>query len=357
MCDLKIVLGMSGGVDSAAAAYLLQEAGHQVYGVTLHMTDEAPPDVAGARATADRLQISHAVVDCRESFRCRVEAAFASSYQIGETPNPCVLCNREIKLAALQKFAAKHGCDAIATGHYARISTDANGNRILLRGIDPQKDQSYMLYRITKEQLSQLILPLGDLTKDRIRAIAAANQLMPSIPRDSMDICFIPKGDYAEYLQLHHGFAATPGVFLTKDGQRIGTHTGQWQFTVGQRKGLGLACGTPVYVLEKDAAANSVTVGSNEDLFASHCRIRDCCWLTSPDNHRQYTAKIRYSRSESAAWLETADLQTAILHFSEPQRAMSRGQSAVIYAGEQVIGGGLIDEILPDSTKGGAGIS
>lgn len=353
---MKIVLGMSGGVDSAVAAYLLQEAGHQVYGVTLHMTDAAPPDIDGARATADRLQIPHTVVDCRESFRNRIEAQFAYAYQIGETPNPCVICNREVKLAALQNYAAEHGCDAIATGHYARIAMDAQGNRILLRGTDPQKDQSYMLYRITQKQLSQIVLPLGDLTKDVIRRIAAEQQLLPSIPHDSMDICFIPSGDYAEYLRNQHGFVSTKGLFLAKDGQKLGTHTGQWQFTVGQRKGLGLACGTPVYVLEKDASSNAVTVGAHEDLFASRCRIRDCSWLTLPNPHTQYTAKIRYSRGESAAWMEAFDGKTAVLQFTEPQRAMSKGQSAVIYAGEQVIGGGLIDAILPDSAEGGIGM-
>ncbi len=339
---MDIVLGMSGGVDSAVAAYLLQRNGHHVYGVTLCMSDSAPPDIAGAEAVAKRLSIPFEVVDCRTMFRREVEQYFADSYRMGETPNPCVICNRAVKLQALLDYAYLHHCDAIATGHYARISEDSHGKKTLLRAADLQKDQSYMLYRITKQQLAALHLPLGDYTKPQIRDIAEKMQLMPSVPRDSMDICFVPDGDYGGYLRRAHDMQPQKGVFRDMCGREIGRHDGQWLYTVGQRKGLGLSCGKPVYVLEKNAVENTVTVGDESALFAKVCHLHDCCLLDDSITTINATAKIRYSRTESTVKAHFYADGTAVLAFDTPQRAMTCGQSAVVYDGDKVIGGGII---------------
>lgn len=342
---MKIALGMSGGVDSATAAFLLQQQGHEVFGVTLHMTDAAPPDIDGAKNTAARLGIPYEVIDCRKQFSERIEAYFAASYAVGETPNPCVFCNRQVKLAALDEYRIRNGLDAIATGHYARIGNDEQGNVTLLRAADLQKDQSYMLYRITMEQLSHLILPLGGLTKPQIRAIAAEQSLLPVIPRDSMDICFIPDGDYGAYLRKAHHMEPVNGAFLNQNGDVIGTHHGQWLYTVGQRKGLGLARGTPVYVLSKHAENNTVTVGEKSKLFASVCRLRECNWLSKTPNSFRGTAKVRYSRTEAAVTVRIEFNDDAMLIFDTPQRAMTCGQSAVLYEGDRVLGGGVIAQV------------
>lgn len=339
---VDIVLGMSGGVDSSVAAYLLQRAGHRVHGVTLHMTDGAPPNIEGAQAVAERLGISFAVVDCRTSFHREVEQYFADAYRRGETPNPCVICNAVVKLQALLAYAEEHSYDGFATGHYAKIGLDINHKRTLLRAVDLQKDQSYMLYRITGEQLARMYLPLGDYTKPEIRSIAEKQQLMPSIPRDSMDICFVPDGNYGGYLQRDHQMQPCKGAFLDANGAVIGHHCGQWLYTVGQRKGLGLSCGQPVYVISKDAQENTVTVGNETELFASVCHLRDCNLLMTEKETVRGTAKVRYSRTESPVTANFSADGTATLIFDTPQRAMTCGQSAVVYDGDSVIGGGII---------------
>ncbi len=343
---MELVLGMSGGVDSAAAACLLMKEGHKVHGVTLYMTDDAPPDLQGARATAERLGIPHTVIDCRADFRREVEEHFAAAYRRGETPNPCVICNRTVKLARLLAYAKEIGAEGIATGHYAKIGIAPDGSHTLLRAADLQKDQSYMLCRITKEQLNALHLPLGDFTKAEIRTLAAEACLMPHIPRDSMDICFVPHGDYGRYLLEHHGMKPAAGDFLDAEGKRLGQHRGQWLYTVGQRKGLGIACGHPVYVVEKNAAANTVTVGEESALFAKGCLLRECNLLCDMPPNAQATAKIRYSRTEAPVTAEFYADGTARLLFDVPQRAMTRGQSAVVYVGDTLIGGGIIDAVI-----------
>ncbi len=348
---MDIVLGMSGGVDSAVAAYLLQQAGHRVHGVILHMTDGAPPDIAGAQSVADRLAIPLAVVDCRVAFRREVEQYFADSYHKGETPNPCVICNRTVKLQALLDYANTHFYDGIATGHYAKIAVNSNGSRALLRAADRQKDQSYMLYRITREQLAALHLPLSDYTKPQIRAIVEEMHLMLSVPRDSMDICFVPDGDYGRYLQKEHNMKSCKGDFCDTADAVIGQHEGQWLYTVGQRKGLGLACGKPVYVISKNAKDNTVTVGDESALFATVCHLRECNLLADTAETVRGTAKVRYSRTESPVTAQFFADGTATLVFDTPQRAMTCGQSAVVYDGDRVIGGGIISAV--ESGAGG----
>ncbi len=344
---MKIVLGLSGGVDSAAAAYLLQKAGHTVAGVTLLVKADAPPDIDGAAAVAERLGISHTVLDCTESFRKFVLDDFANCYQRGETPNPCIVCNPNVKFAALMSQMEALGYDGIATGHYANIrKNEQNGCYELLRGQDAAKDQSYMLYRLSQAQLGALHLPLANLEKTEIRRLAEEAGIMPQVPKDSQDICFLPNGDYAGFLTKEYGMKPKTGDFLLTDGTVIGKHSGQWQYTVGQRKGLGIACGYPVYVTAKDAAANTVTVGREEALFGTECVLRDCKWISMPQDSSALTAKVRYSRREAAVSVDGMGTESAVLHFAVPQRAMTLGQSAVIYEGERVIGGGLIAQVM-----------
>ena len=344
---MKIVLGMSGGVDSAAAAYLLEQAGHTVTGVTLVMYPEVKPDIAGAEETAQRLGISHTVLDCSEFFEKNVLEHFARAYRNGETPNPCIICNPTVKFAALLEYMTRIGYDKIATGHYADVSVcSADGRTLLLRGKDHQKDQSYMLYRLSQPQLSHTIFPLAHLNKQEIRALAEEQGLLPSIPKDSMDICFLPDGDYASYLERRYGFSPMQGDFLLSDGTKVGSHSGQWRYTVGQRKGLGLSCGYPVYVTDKDAAQNLVYVGREDELLAVECVLCDCNWISDPEDPNALTAKVRYSRNEAAVILERISDQKAKLRFDTPQRAITRGQSAVIYEGERVIGGGFIEQVI-----------
>lgn len=343
---MKIVLGMSGGVDSAAAAYLLQQAGYTVYGVTLVMDPAVMPDVEGAKRTADRLGIAHAVLDCSAAFSSQVLADFADRYRDGETPNPCVVCNPTVKFAALLSYMRKIGAEKIATGHYADVRyNEQTAKYELMRGFDRLKDQSYMLYRLTQEQLAYTLFPLNGMEKPEIRALAEKNQLLPTIPKDSMDICFLPDGDYAGYLERKYGFCKQTGDFLGANGQKIGTHEGHWRYTVGQRKGLGLAVGAPIYVTEKDAQTNRVYVGAGSELFADTCILRDFCLISEPLPDLPLTAKVRYSRSESETILEFLPENHAKLTFSNSQRAMTRGQSAVIYQGERVIGGGFIEQV------------
>lgn len=344
---MKIVLGMSGGVDSAAAAYVLQQAGHTVAGVTLVMYPEVQPDIEGAKKTAQRLGISHTVVDCSAAFKANVLDNFAAAYREGATPNPCIVCNPTVKFAALISHMETIGFDGIATGHYARLAKNAQtGKTELLRGLDASKDQSYMLYRLSQEQLSHAVFPLAEYEKPAIRELAAQQGLLPQIPKDSMDICFLPDGDYAAYLEERYGFLPQSGEFQLSDGTVVGTHQGQWRYTVGQRKGLGLACGYPVYVTGKNPEKNLVTVGKEEALFASACELRDCNWISVPQDVSALTVKVRYSRRETGVELTANTDGTASLRFAAPQRAVTCGQSAVIYEGDRVIGGGFISQVI-----------
>ncbi len=337
-CDMKILLGMSGGVDSTVAAYRLQGEGHTVCGVTLVMHEIGAAEVEKAAALAEGLGISHRVIDCRERFAAIVQSDFAARYAAGETPNPCILCNPTVKFAVLYETMQALGYDAIATGHYARMKDGQ-----LYRAADRDKDQSYMLYRLTEAQRQMTLFPLGDSTKTESIALAEAQALYPKIPKDSMDICFLPDGDYAAYLERAHGMTAKAGVFQMPDGTVVGTHDGQWRYTIGQRKGLGIACGKPIYVIAKDAAANTVTVGASDALFARNAVIRECCWLCDLPETFTAMAKIRYSKSESPVTVRKLEGNRAALAFDIPQRAVTPGQSAVLYDGDRVLGGGILE--------------
>ena len=344
---MKVVLGMSGGVDSAAAAYLLKKAGHTVTGVTLVMKQDVQPDIDGAKKTAALLGIAHEVIDCTEAFQKYVLDDFAAEYRCGNTPNPCIVCNPMVKFASMLSYMEHIGYEAIATGHYANVQKNVLDGRFeLMRGADAAKDQSYMLYRLTQQQLAHVLFPLANMEKPAIRALAAQAGIMPQIPKDSQDICFLPNGDYAGFLSKEYAMTPKQGEFRLADGKVVGIHDGQWQYTVGQRKGLGISCGYPVYVTAKDAKQNLVMVGKEDELFASSCKIVRCNWIVAPSEQETYTAKIRYSRKEAAAKITWMNETEAILTFDVPQRAMTCGQSAVVYSGERVVGGGMIAQVI-----------
>lgn len=350
----RVFLGMSGGVDSSAAAVLLRDAGYDVHGLHLSLLGAlplpegcVPDDGADAAAAAKSLGLPFHEIDLSERFRRSVADYFIREYEAGRTPNPCVFCNREIKFGAMWEAARALGADCLATGHYARIARDpATGRYLLRRGADPLKDQSYFLCRLTQEQLSRTLFPLGGLSKPRVRALAAEAGLRNAGKRDSQDICFVPDGDYVGLIERCVGHPSPTGAFLDRNGTVLGRHKGFIRYTKGQHKGLGLPAEPPLYVLGKDPHANAILLGYNEDLFAAEAVAGDWNWisvsaLTAP---MEVTAKLRYSRRESAATAEPLADGRVRLRFREPQRAVTPGQFAVLYDGETVVGGGIIEE-------------
>ncbi len=350
----QVFLGMSGGVDSSTAAVLLQEVGHQVHGLHLSLLRELPlpaghpaEDSGPARAVAAQLGIPFYDADLSETFRETVIDYFIREYEAGRTPNPCVFCNRRVKFGAMWETAQALGATHLATGHYANIAKDpATGRYLLRRGADRAKDQSYFLSRLTQEQLSRTLFPLGGLTKPQVRELAEAHGLVSAHRRDSQDICFVPDGDYAGFIARCVGHASPTGPFIGTDGAVLGQHKGFIRYTKGQHKGLGLAIEPPLYVLRKDPASHAVYLGHNEDLFTTEVVTGDWNWIAVPELTRptEYTAKTRYSQREAEVTAEPLADGLVRLRFREPQRAVTPGQFAVLYDGENVIGGGVILE-------------
>ncbi|HBP38397.1 MAG TPA: tRNA 2-thiouridine(34) synthase MnmA [Clostridiales bacterium] len=358
----RVLLGMSGGVDSSAAALLLRRQGYEVTGATLWLwsdpgsetaagqpdcgPDCEPESVLEARRVAGHLGIDHLVFDFRDAFRRLVVAEFIREYSRGRTPNPCVTCNREIKFKLLLERALAMGFDSIATGHYARIEKDErDGLYHLRRGIDPRKDQAYVLYRLTQEQLAHTLLPLGTWTKDKVRDLAAANGLVNAAKPDSQEICFIDKRGYQAFLERESA-GGTPGNFLGRDGRIIGRHRGISHYTVGQRKGLGIAGLQPVFVTSIEPADNAIRLGNETDLYSSGLLAEQVHWISGDPLAcpRPVEAKIRYQSPLAAAIVEPAGPapDCVTVSFAKPQRAVAPGQSVVFYNGGEVLGGGRI---------------
>lgn len=350
---MKALIGMSGGVDSSVAAYLMMNAGYTCVGATMRLytgQDTGCCDttsVDDARSVAQRLGIPFHVLDFSEEFRARVMDHFTQSYESGLTPNPCVECNRHLKFDKFLQSALELGCDCIVTGHYARISQD--GDRFLLRkAVDEAKDQSYFLYSLTQMQLQHTRFPLGSLTKAEARIIAEEQGFLNAKKRDSQDICFIPDGDYLAFLQRYTGKTYPAGDYLDQNGNIIGTHKGAIAYTLGQRKGLHLAMGEPVYVCAKDMQNNTVTVGPSEALFHKELLANNWNWIAIEHlaTPIRAFAKARSRMTEQPATIYPEQNGFARVVFDAPQRALTPGQAVVLYDGDTVIGGGTITEIL-----------
>ncbi len=356
MEDKKALIAMSGGVDSSVAAYLMQAMGWDCAGATMRLCDEAllgapvaADPVADAKCVAQRIGMPFYVFDNTEDFKNRVVSPFIRCYEDGGTPNPCVQCNRHIKFGVFLDKALEMGYSHIVTGHYTKISQDPDSGRYLLyRAADKSKDQSYFLSCLSQEQLSHIRFPLGELSKDQVRQIAEEQGFINARKRDSQDICFIPDGDYVRFMKEYTGKNYPAGDYLDIDGNVVGKHAGAVSYTIGQRKGLGIALGEPVYVCCKDMDANTVTVGKEEHLFRKSLLATDWNWFPFPalDAPIRVTAKIRYRHIEQPATVYPEADGTARVEFDEPQRAITTGQTVVLYNGDMVIGGGTIAEVL-----------
>lgn len=342
----KVLMGMSGGVDSSAAALLLLEQGYDVTGCTLKLFPEADEkNIRDSRNVCEKLGITHTALDFTEDFKKYVMENFASEYILGRTPNPCIMCNKFLKFGKMLEAALSMGFDFIATGHYAGIFFDENtGKYLLKRGTDPKKDQSYVLYTLTQEILSHTLFPLYSHTKEEIREIARSHGFVNAQKRDSEDICFVPDGDYAGFITRFTGKTPACGNFIDKDGNKVGRHNGIINYTIGQRRGLGVTFGKPVFVTEKNAEENTVTLGTSEELMKKEIFLGDVNFISSdnPLSPVRVTAKTRYSAKEQPAVLFPLenDLYKAV--FDESVRAAASGQACVFYAGDHVAGGGTI---------------
>lgn len=344
----RVLVGMSGGVDSATVALLLQRAGYEVIGVTFRLWtgegSDAEQGIRDAASICERLEIPHKVLDLEACFHREVIGRFIRAYECGETPNPCIECNRHIKFSKMLELADSMGASYVATGHYARVEKAADGEYLLKKAVDESKDQSYFLYSLSQETLSRVLFPLGGYTKAEVRAIAEENGFVNARKRDSQDICFVKHGDYASFIEGYTGKSFAEGDFIDAEGRALGRHKGMIRYTVGQRKGLGIALGRPMFVLGKNAAENTVTLGENEDLFSSSLTAYDACFSVALDKNTPLMvyAKVRSTQKETPALLTVLEDARFRVDFKTPQRAISRGQSVVLYSGDRVLGGGII---------------
>lgn len=343
----KIAVGMSGGVDSSVTAALLTEQGYHVTGVTLRLWDRENTDAADAASIAASIGIPHEVWDLRREFYEAVILPFGQAYRAGQTPNPCVFCNRFLKFGAMLDMALDRGFDGIATGHYARIEQQPDGHRRLKKAVDSQKEQTYVLYSLTQRQLSHTLFPLGGYRKEEIRAYAEQHGFATAHKADSQDICFVPDGDYVGFLNRTLGIVPVPGDFLDTQGRVIGTHRGVEAYTIGQRKGLGVAFGEPRFVIDKDAAHNAVILGTNEQTFSAGLIASQLNWIENePTAPFRTHARTRYNQIEQPATVTPLDDGRVRVVFDVPHRAITPGQAVVFYEGDTVIGGGTIEQKL-----------
>lgn len=361
MEEKSALIGMSGGVDSSVAAFLMLRSGYRCIGATMRLYDNETlgqektntcctlDDVEDARSVARRLGIPHYVFNFKAVFEEQVIRKFASCYECGLTPNPCIDCNRYLKFDRLLRRALELGYESVVSGHYAQIRQDPGTGRYLLyKAADRAKDQTYFLACLNQYQMSHIQFPLGGLTKTEVRKIAEENGFINARKHDSQDICFVPGGDYMAFLEQYTGKTYPAGDYLDLEGHVVGRHRGAVGYTLGQRKGLGLAMGAPVYVCGKDMQKNTVTVGPNEALFSGALRAGDWTWFPFPDltEPLKVTAKTRHSQFEQSATVYPEADGFARVVFDAPQRAVTPGQAVVLYQGECVVGGGTITEAL-----------
>ena len=350
----KAIVAMSGGVDSSVAALFMKEQGYECIGATMKLYDNEDigidrektccslDDIEDARAVAYKLGMPYYVFNFKDEFEHKVIDKFISTYEAGGTPNPCIECNRYLKFEKLMKRMEELQYDCVVTGHYADIEY-VNGRYMLKKGKDLSKDQSYVLYSLTQYQLEHTVFPLGKYSKDEIREVAEKNGFINAKKRDSQDICFVPDGDYSKFIEQYKGKIYPSGNFVDKQGNVLGKHNGLIRYTIGQRKGLNIALGHPVYVISKDIESNTVVLGSNDELNKKSLVARDFNWIAQkPDEKISCCAKTRYNMREVPCVAYCND-DKVIVEFDEPVRAITPGQAVVLYDGDYVLGGGTIE--------------
>ena len=353
--NITVAVAMSGGVDSSVCAHLVKSDGYKLFGATMKLyspkvdehTDRpcgTDKDIVDARFTCDRIGIEHHVYDFSACFKQHVIDNFTKTYIEGGTPNPCIECNRHLKFGRLLDAAKEHGADMIATGHYARIVKNDDGRYVLMKAKDKNKDQSYVLWSLSQDVLAHTLLPLGEYTKDEIREIARNEGFVNANKGDSQDICFVPDGDYASFIQRETGYTSKPGNYLDIDGNIIGKHKGVIHYTIGQRKGLGISMGRHIFVCDKNPESNTVTLADEEYIFKREVKINQINLISVDkiEGEMRAEAKLRYRQSPAPCRVIQTGEDELTLIFDTPQRAPAKGQSAVIYDGDIVVGGGII---------------
>jgi len=356
---MRALVAMSGGVDSSVAAALMLEAGHEVVGVTLKQwegADGALPtagcctvgDAEDARRVAAELDVPYYVLDYVEEFREAVVDPFGAAYLAGRTPNPCVECNRTVRFKALLERTDALGCDVLVTGHHARLRSDGSGHHLMC-AVDAAKDQSYVLYMLGQDELSRIRFPVGEMTKAEVRDRAAALGLRTAAKPDSQDLCFVGRGDYRHFLTENFPETARPGPILDRSGAVVGEHAGTAGFTIGQRRGLGIAVGEPRYVVDIEPASATVVIGRREDLLVDRCDVDGVTFVAgAPPDDAAVTVKVRYRSRPLPATLVEEEKGSWQIRFTDPQGSVAPGQAAVFYRGEEVLGGGTITSTQRD---------
>ncbi len=341
----KVLVGMSGGVDSSVCAALLKQQGFTVGGITLNLNDSFDiENITDAKAVCERLGIEHFSAELKQEFKSKVIDNFTDEYINGRTPNPCIICNKYIKFGKMLDIALELGYDKIATGHYAQVRKSEDGRYLLCKAGDKAKDQTYVLYCLSQEQLSRVEFPLGGLSKAEVRSLAEREKLVNAKKKDSQDICFVPDGDYAAFIEKTAGNISKKGDYLNLRHEKIGEHKGVIHYTIGQRKGLGIALGKPMFVISKNAYDNTVVLGEEEFLFYKKVLVTHTNFIPfdTLDSKMEVTAKLRYSQKEQKAVIKPLENGDVLVEFELPQRAPSSGQAAVFYNGDIVVGGGTI---------------